>query len=133
MTAVTINGKRHDVDLPGDTPLLWALRDYGGEMRQGLIPNRFVEQGELPEYNTADATLWLANAIHKTLEAKWDEEFAAQMLDVLEEVYDWHVLGTLYGIRVDPEDGLLTQGEPGVQLTWMDVKIDGRPLGPSEP
>ncbi len=30
MTSVTINGKHYDVDLPGDTPLLWALRDYVG-------------------------------------------------------------------------------------------------------
>ena len=30
MTPVTINGKRHDIDLPGDTPLLWALRDEIG-------------------------------------------------------------------------------------------------------
>jgi isoquinoline 1-oxidoreductase alpha subunit len=30
MIPVTINGKRHDIDLPGDTPLLWALRDELG-------------------------------------------------------------------------------------------------------
>jgi 4-alpha-glucanotransferase len=29
-----------------------------------------------------------------------------------------------YGIRVDPADGLLAAGEPGAQVTWMDVKID---------
>jgi isoquinoline 1-oxidoreductase subunit alpha len=30
MTPVTINGKRHDLDLPADTPLLWVLRDELG-------------------------------------------------------------------------------------------------------
>ena len=30
MTPVTINGRRYDVDLPADTPLLWALRDELG-------------------------------------------------------------------------------------------------------
>ncbi len=30
--------------------------------------------------------------------------------------------GTRYGIRVDPRDGLLRAGEPGVQVTWMDAK-----------
>jgi isoquinoline 1-oxidoreductase subunit alpha len=30
MTPVTINGKRYDVDLPDETPLLWALRDQLG-------------------------------------------------------------------------------------------------------
>jgi isoquinoline 1-oxidoreductase alpha subunit len=30
MTSVTVNGRRHDLDLPADTPLLWALRDELG-------------------------------------------------------------------------------------------------------
>jgi isoquinoline 1-oxidoreductase subunit alpha len=30
MTPLTINGRRYNVDLPGETPLLWALRDYVG-------------------------------------------------------------------------------------------------------
>src|SRR5262249_33025582 len=30
--------------------------------------------------------------------------------------------GTRYGIRLD-SDGLLSAGEPGVQLTWMDAKV----------
>jgi len=99
------------------------LADYAGQMRQGLIPNRFVEKGEKPDYNTVDATLWFANAVYKTLQAQWDQSFAEQMLRALEEVYDWHVKGTQFGIGVDPSDGLLRQGEPGVQLTWMDAKV----------
>ncbi|MGH7398344.1 MAG: (2Fe-2S)-binding protein [Candidatus Rokuibacteriota bacterium] len=30
MTSVTVNGRRHNVSLPDDTPLLWALRDELG-------------------------------------------------------------------------------------------------------
>jgi isoquinoline 1-oxidoreductase subunit alpha len=30
MTTLTINGKSRQIDLPADTPLLWALRDYLG-------------------------------------------------------------------------------------------------------
>jgi isoquinoline 1-oxidoreductase subunit alpha len=30
MNSVTVNGRRYDVDLPDDTPLLWALRDELG-------------------------------------------------------------------------------------------------------
>lgn len=100
------------------------LRSYAAQMHRGLIPNRFVEEGEEPEYNTVDATLWFANAVYQTLQAKWDAKFAAEMADALESSYACHLEGTLFGIRVDPDDGLLTQGEPGVQLTWMDAKID---------
>ncbi|MDO9161806.1 MAG: 2Fe-2S iron-sulfur cluster-binding protein, partial [Methylococcaceae bacterium] len=30
MTTLTINGKPRQIDLPEDTPLLWALRDHLG-------------------------------------------------------------------------------------------------------
>jgi len=99
------------------------LSAYSTQMFQGLIPNRFVEQGEHPDYNTVDATLWFANAIYKTLHVEWHDGFAREMVKVLEDVYDWHTKGTLFGIVVDPSDGLLTQGQEGVQLTWMDAKV----------
>lgn len=96
---------------------------FASQMHQGLIPNRFVEGGEQPQYNTVDGTLWFVNAIYKTLDAEWDQKFAERCLAALKEVYSWHTKGTLYGIKVDPSDGLLTQGEPGLQLTWMDAKV----------
>lgn len=99
------------------------LRDYASQLRHGLIPNRFVERGEIPDYNTVDATLWYGNAVYKTLLADWDEMFATEMVKVLEQVIWHHRHGTDFGIMVDPADGLLKQGEPGLQLTWMDAKI----------
>lgn len=99
------------------------ILDYAQQMCQGLIPNRFVEEGQQPEYNTVDGTLWFANAIYRTLDFEWDEAFAKKCFKALDEMFDWHMKGTLFGIGVDPEDGLLRQGEPGVQLTWMDAKV----------
>ncbi len=43
---------------------------------------------------------------------------------MLVDIADWHRRGTRYNIRVDPADGLLYGGEAGVQLTWMDAKLD---------
>lgn len=99
------------------------LRSYASQMKEGLLPNRFVDAGEEPDSNTVDATLWFAWAIHQTLMAEWDGDLAEEAAGWLEEVYHWHVEGTKFGIRVDPEDGLLTQGGEGLQLTWMDAKI----------
>lgn len=99
------------------------LRDYASQMEHGLIPNRFVERGEKADYNTVDATLWFANAVYLTLEKEWDESFAHEMFEKIQESIRYHRHGTLFGIIVDPADGLLTQGESGVQLTWMDAKI----------
>lgn len=99
------------------------IRDYASQMKQGLIPNRFTEQNEEPEYNTVDATLWFANAIHQTLEADWDPDLAQTAHEALHQMFTWHQKGTAYGIQVDPKDGLLKAGAEGVQLTWMDAKI----------
>jgi len=98
------------------------LLDYAASMQNGLIPNRFTESGGA-DYNTADASLWFVNAIYKTLEAEWDDEFAKAIYPKLKELISAHQKGTLFGIQVDAADGLLSQGEEGVQLTWMDAKI----------
>jgi len=100
------------------------LSDYASQMSQGLIPNRFVEAGGPPEYNTVDATLWMVHAIWKVLESEWDPSFARRAIGWFEEIFRWHRLGTLYSIQVDETDGLLTQGESGRQLTWMDAIVD---------
>jgi predicted glycogen debranching enzyme len=99
------------------------LRDYARLLSNGLIPNRVVSEGQTPDYNAVDATLWYVVAIYRTLMAEWDEAFAREMMPILHQIYFHHVKGTAFGIQVDSRDGLLTQGEPGVQLTWMDAKV----------
>jgi predicted glycogen debranching enzyme len=99
------------------------LLAFARHVDQGMLPNRFPETGEEPEYNTVDATLWFFEAVRRTLEATGDAAFVANSLySVLVDIVDWHERGTRYGIRVD-EDGLLLSGEEGVQLTWMDAKV----------
>ncbi|MFM9874643.1 MAG: amylo-alpha-1,6-glucosidase [Fimbriimonadaceae bacterium] len=123
-------GRDTMISLPGiclETGHVSDARDilsaYASQMRQGLIPNRFVDKGETPDYNTVDASLWFGNAIYLTLQKEWDEVFARRALGWLAEIIEWHRKGTRYGIKVDPVDGLISQGEPGVQLTWMDAKV----------
>lgn len=99
------------------------LQAFAEHLSQGMIPNRFPDAGEEPEYNTVDATLWFFVAVYKYLQYTGDREFVGGPLwPALQEVIDWHCRGTRYGIRVD-QDGLLSAGEPGVQLTWMDAKV----------
>jgi len=106
------------------------LRRLGGAMKDGLVPNRFPDKSSQPEYHTADATLWFANSIWHTLSADWDEPFAREALGWLREVVRHHTAGTHFGIKADPEDGLLSQGAPGYQLTWMDAKVGDRVVTP---
>jgi len=88
-----------------------------------MLPNRFPDQGEAPEYNTVDASLWYFVAVWKYLQATGDDGFVrGELLPVLEDVLAWHRRGTRHGIQEDA-DGLLASGEPGVQLTWMDARV----------
>jgi predicted glycogen debranching enzyme len=99
------------------------LLAFAANVDRGMLPNRFPDAGETPEYNTVDATLWFFEAVRALVEKTGDREFVQRELyPVLADTISWHERGTRYGIRVD-SDGLLLAGEPGVQLTWMDAKI----------
>ncbi|MEW6131414.1 MAG: amylo-alpha-1,6-glucosidase [Acidobacteriota bacterium] len=101
------------------------LLEFAKHTSQGMLPNRFPDAGEEPEYNTIDATLWFFEAIRSLAERTEDFEFVrTHLYDTLIDIIDWHLKGTRYGIKVD-EDGLLRGGEAGVQLTWMDAKVGG--------
>lgn len=100
------------------------LRTFACYLADGLLPNNFPDHaGVIPGYNTADATLWYILAIRAYAAATGDEGVIADLLPALLQIIERHLAGTRYGIGVDPADGLLRAGEPGVQLTWMDAKI----------
>jgi predicted glycogen debranching enzyme len=101
------------------------LQAFAGHVSEGMIPNRFPDAGAEPDYNTVDATLWFIHACDRYVEVTADKSFQKMLLPILETIIEWHLRGTRYGIRVDPEDGLLRSGSPGVQLTWMDAKVGG--------
>ena len=99
------------------------LTEFSKHISEGMLPNRFPDAGETPEYNTVDATLWFFEAIRAYAEATADYDFVRDALyEKLVNIIDWHVQGTRYQIHV-ADDGLLYSGEAGVQLTWMDAKI----------
>jgi len=99
------------------------LEEFARVMDQGMLPNRFPDAGEAPEYNTADATLWYFEAARAYLQYTGDAAFVREVVyPRLKEAIEWHHRGTRFGIKVDG-DGLLSAGAPGVQLTWMDAKV----------
>jgi predicted glycogen debranching enzyme len=112
------------------------LLAFAQSIDRGMLPNRFPEAGEAPEYNTVDASLWFFDAVRALLEYTGDSDFIRDRLyDSLKHILDWHIRGTRYGIHA-AEDGLLSCGEAGVQLTWMDARVgnwivtprDGKPV-----
>ena len=98
------------------------LKAFAESVSEGMLPNRFPDYGEAPEYNTVDATLWFFHAIYKYYQHTHDQEFIQSLLPVLKDIIEWHYKGTRYNIHVD-SDELLYSGQDGVQLTWMDAKV----------
>ncbi|MBK8032373.1 MAG: glycogen debranching enzyme family protein [Chloroflexi bacterium] len=104
------------------------LRTFARFVDQGMLPNRFPDVGEQPEYNTVDATLWYFQAIRHYVSVTQDLDLLRDLYPVLVDIIAWHDRGTRFGIHVDPLDGLLAAGTDDVQLTWMDVKLHTRYL-----
>jgi predicted glycogen debranching enzyme len=111
------------LDEARDILLAWA-----STVSQGMLPNRFPDQGETPEFNSVDASLWFVIAVNEYLLARGEKstagapKSAAVLLDAVGQILDGYSRGTRFGIRAD-SDGLLAAGEPGLQLTWMDAKV----------
>ena len=100
------------------------LKTFSHYLDQGMLPNRFPDGDQTPEYNTVDATLWYFEALHAYHATTRDDTLLEELYPKLEEIIDWHLRGTRYHIHADLADGLLCAGEPGVQLTWMDAKVE---------
>lgn len=98
------------------------LRTWAHHVDQGLIPNRFADAGDRPEYNTADATLWYLWAIDQYVRATGDVATLAELFPVMQDIIAWYRRGTHHNIRVG-DDGLVYAADPGFNLTWMDAKF----------
>ncbi|MDX2216970.1 MAG: amylo-alpha-1,6-glucosidase [Oculatellaceae cyanobacterium bins.114] len=99
------------------------LHTFARYVDQGMLPNRFPDAGETPEYNTVDASLWYFEAVRLYYQATEDSDLLHELFPVLADMIDWHCRGTRYNIHLDSSDGLLYAGAAGVQLTWMDAKV----------
>jgi predicted glycogen debranching enzyme len=122
-------GRDTMISLPGLATILGRyditaniLRTFASFIDCGMLPNRFPDGGEAPEYNTADATLWMFHALDDYCQANRDPKLLSDLFPALVSIINAHVNGTRYGIHVDANDGLLHTGQPGTQLTWMDAK-----------
>jgi glycogen debranching enzyme len=96
----------------------------------GMLPNVFPDGGSAPEYNTVDAALWYVEAIRACAAVTRDPQFARDLFPVLRAIVSGYTAGTRFGIGVDPHDGLVRAGVPGVQLTWMDAKVGAHVVTP---
>jgi predicted glycogen debranching enzyme len=110
------------LELARDILLAWS-----SAVSEGMLPNRFPDQGSEPEFNSVDASLWYIIAVHEFLQAAQKQRMALngqrkRLLNAVAAILDGYSNGTRFGIRADA-DGLLACGLPGTQLTWMDARV----------
>ena len=101
----------------------YILRTFAHYVRDGLIPNMFPDSEKQGLYHTADATMWFFHALGRYLDATGDATTLKLLLPTLVEIAECHLRGTRFNIHVDPNDGLLSQGQEGYALSWMDAKM----------
>lgn len=101
-----------------------VLSLYAAHLDQGMLPNAFPEEGSAPSYDSVDASLWFFLAVQSYVDATGDLGLLEEVYPALEDVGAWYERGTRHGIKVDPRDGLVTQGAPGLALTWMDARVE---------
>ncbi len=107
-----------------------VLVTFADHIRDGLIPNRFPDASDHPDYNTVDASLWFIHAAYQYWRYSGDHALLRDYLYApLNQIIDCYRAGTRYGIRMD-SDGLIRAGEPGIQLTWMDAKVGNEVITP---
>ncbi len=111
------------------------LVEWAGAVSEGMLPNRFPDRGEAPEFNAVDASLWYVIAASELMDSVGQQPnvLTRDDRDALEsailKIVGGYAAGTRFGIRMD-DDGLLAAGVPGVQLTWMDARVGDRVITP---
>jgi len=104
------------------------LLEWAGTVSDGMLPNRFPDHGDAPEFNSVDASLWYIVAVHDFLAAAQVQRFTLsegeqhRLQQAVQAILHGYAAGTRYHIHLDA-DGLLAAGEPGIQLTWMDARV----------
>ncbi len=126
-------GRDTSISLPGLLLATGRLDDarrtllaFASHRKNGIVPNVFDDHTGVPEYNTADASLWFilgACAFRKAGgdRATWDGHLAPACMDIVSH----YRRGTDFNIAMDPLDKLITAGSNATQLTWMDARRDG--------
>ena len=113
------------------------LLEWAAHVSDGMVPNYFPEGGKVAEYNSVDASLWYVIAVCEFLRnmARSGRDQSLPSADrgalhaAVDAIVTGYARGTRFDIRADGT-GLLSAGEPGVQLTWMDAKVGDRVVTP---
>lgn len=108
----------------GRYDLAWSIIAVGSaHVSEGMVPNRYSDRDDQPEYNTIDASLWFVHAVDRYHTYTQDDRRVRSIAwPAVTQILDGYRRGTRYDIHMD-RDGLIAGGTSGVQVTWMDAKV----------
>ncbi|MBA2623421.1 MAG: hypothetical protein H0U88_07365 [Chthoniobacterales bacterium] len=108
------------------------LVEWAGVVSEGMLSNRFPDQGYEPEFNSVDASLWYVIAVGDYLRAvKKKPELTgdchtAKLRAAVEAILAGYHAGTRFGIRAD-DDGLLRRASVVTSSRgWTRESMDAR-------
>ena len=101
------------------------LVEWARTVSKGMLPNRFPDHREAPEFNSVDPSLQYVIASHELLQrtpSACTAEQTAKIESAIEAILEGYSKGTRFSIPLD-DSSLLAGGVPGVQLTWMNANV----------
>lgn len=113
----------------GDTKTFLAVVDtMVPKIKNGIFPN--MGSDDDPAYNTVDASMWFFWALQQySLETNVYEPVWTHYGNTLKDILNSYQKGTFNNIHM-LENGLISAGEQGKALTWMDAVVYGKPVTP---
>ncbi len=123
LTGLTISTRRFDEARK-------ILRLFASLVKDGVMANRFLDNAAEPEYTSVDTTLWWAWSLYNYYQSTKDLDFIREQYPLLLQAAQCYQQGTTHGIQMDPVDGLLSCGDPQLELTWMDAVVESMPITP---
>lgn len=111
-----------------------VMLTFAKSVKQGIVPNGFDEYDNHPLYNSADASLLLFEVVQKYLDYTGNYDWVKENLyGTLTKIIDSYINGTNIdgnNIRFDDKMFLISAGTMDTQNTWMDAKVNGKPVTP---
>ena len=98
-----------------------VLETFAGTMKEGVLANDLGASS----YNTVDASLWFIQAVFSYFSYTKNKELVRQFWQKLLQIIERYS-GSSSSVRMDSDSLIIS----GPALTWMDAKVDGRPVTP---
>jgi predicted glycogen debranching enzyme len=107
------------------------LRKYSRHLHHGLIPNMLQESGREANYDTIDATLWYLILLWKLGRRKQDITYWKEVIHLSEDILKAILTNYKYPFTIR-KDGLIELKPEFAHATWMDVRVEGKPVTPRD-